>query len=324
MRRFIPMRGGHDRWAARLAWSHLWPAALLLLATVSLSSAQTRRLTVIQEKAPMFKEASISSPIVKYLEKGASLNLLAEQDSFYLVSYGGFEGWVIPYSVQGPLEDAAGAAESGVTPATGQASAPAVEKPGQYLMVRGPYANLREGPGMEYKTIGRAYKGQKLEKFIKRGNWYRVRLPNSSIGFIREDLLTELPGSGAVQLAFAPAEATVTLETRVARLEQELSELRSLVLDYIRKSGGQSLSQDIPPANLEALEKALQASPSSSLQTPGGVRTYATDPRIIGNRGTRVYHLPSSIFYDKIPEEFRVYFNSEEEARKAGYIKSIQ
>ena len=100
MRRFIPTRGGRNLRAARLAWSRMWTAVLLLLATVSLSGAQTRRMMVIQEKAPMFKEASISSPIVKYLEKGSSLNLLAEQDSFYLVSYGGFEGWVIPYSVQ--------------------------------------------------------------------------------------------------------------------------------------------------------------------------------------------------------------------------------
>ena len=45
---------------------------------------------------------------------------------------------------------------------------------------------------------------------------------------------------------------------------------------------------------------------------------------IIGNRSTKFYHLPESVFYDKIPEEYRVYFETEEQARKAGYIKSIK
>ena len=45
-----------------------------------------RQLTVVQDKAPMFKEPSISSPIIKYLEKDSKINLLAVEDSFYLVS----------------------------------------------------------------------------------------------------------------------------------------------------------------------------------------------------------------------------------------------
>lgn len=331
-----------NRRVVRCGGLHAWTAVVLLLSVVGLSSAQTRRMVVVQEKAPMFKEASISSAIIKYLEKGSSLNLLAVEDSFYLVSFGGFEGWVIPYSVQETTaEDGAAsitpAASSPAVSTTGQGSverAQGVELPGQYLVVKGRYANLREGPGLNYNVIGRAYQGQKLEMFIKRDNWYRVRLPDSKIGFIREDMLTEMrePGKSApspqapTQPTAAPVVGTLTLEARMARLEQELSELRGLVLEYFRSSGGGAApaSGGVPAVNLEALERSRQAVQSPGPQSLSNMRTVPGEARIIGNRGTKVYHLPSSVFYDKIPEEFRVYFNSEEEAGKAGYTKSIQ
>ncbi|MBI4684613.1 MAG: thermonuclease family protein [Nitrospirae bacterium] len=43
--------------------------------------------------------------------------------------------------------------------------------------------------------------------------------------------------------------------------------------------------------------------------------------KIIGNKKSKIYHLPSQSNYD-IKEEKRVYFNSEEEAIKAGYRKA--
>ena len=45
---------------------------------------------------------------------------------------------------------------------------------------------------------------------------------------------------------------------------------------------------------------------------------------VIGNKATEVYHLPGSVYYDKIPEEFRVIFRSEEQAKQAGYTKSLR
>jgi len=311
---------------------------LLLLAAVSPLAAQTRQLQVVQEKAPMFKEHSISSPIIKYLEKGSRLNLLAAEDSFYLVSYGGFEGWVIPFSVR---ELAAEGAAAPAAESESPQAAPAAEEPaaddelgGRYVTVKGRYANLREGPGMGYNIVGKAYRGQKLEKFIKRGNWYRVRLPDSKIGFIREDLLNPLGGtkkssgasSGATPspaTAAAPSAAPAssgTLQERVSRLEQELTELRALLLEHLRGSGGQAAS---PAAPLDGAS-AGQADQSALQGQAAGTAQQTRSGRIIGNRATKVYHLPSSVFYDKIPEEFRVYFNSEEDAQKAGFTKSIR
>lgn len=48
----------------------------------------------------------------------------------------------------------------------------------------------------------------------------------------------------------------------------------------------------------------------------------AADGKIIGNKKSLIYHLPGGKFYSTILEENRVYFNSEDEAKKAGYRKS--
>lgn len=53
----------------------------------------------------------------------------------------------------------------------------------------------------------------------------------------------------------------------------------------------------------------------------GGAQTQG---KIIGNRNSMIYHLPGGAFYDRISEQNRVYFNSEQEAQKAGFRKSKQ
>lgn len=47
-----------------------------------------------------------------------------------------------------------------------------------------------------------------------------------------------------------------------------------------------------------------------------------TQGQIIGNKNSKIYHLPGGAFYDKISLANRVYFNSEADAQKAGYRKA--
>lgn len=49
---------------------------------------------------------------------------------------------------------------------------------------------------------------------------------------------------------------------------------------------------------------------------------YAANGKIIGNKKSMIYHVPDGKFYNTILEENRIYFNSEEDAKKAGYRKS--
>ena len=299
-------------------------------------AAETRKLTVIQETAPLFKERSIRSPIIKYLEKGSQLNLLAAEDSFYLVSYGGYEGWIIPYSVEeAPVElqgERPEAVDSEPDSAPGTGDAQLV--PGSYLVVTNRYANIREGPGLNYKLVGRVYQGDKLEKYIKRGRWYRVRLPDSKIGFIREDLVAGPEAarekladrSEAVEQAVeldAP-DQIVALKQKVDRLEREVVELRKLLNDNIRETRTLLLELQRSKTGVGA-SGLLNITPGGlDMTNPASIQSQGVKGRIIGNTATRIYHLPESIFYDKIPEELRIYFNTEEQARKSGYVKSIK
>lgn len=52
------------------------------------------------------------------------------------------------------------------------------------------------------------------------------------------------------------------------------------------------------------------------------VDTATTQGKIIGNKNSKIYHLPGSASYNKISEENRVYFNTEADAEKVGYRKT--
>ena len=57
---------------------------------------------------------------------------------------------------------------------------------------------------------------------------------------------------------------------------------------------------------------------SQKKEKEGPIKTYR---RIVGNKRTKVYHLPGQRYYP-IKEENKVYFESEEEAIKAGYRRA--
>jgi len=60
--------------------------------------------------------------------------------------------------------------------------------------------------------------------------------------------------------------------------------------------------------------KSIDSVQSSSLSAAQG--------KIIGNKNSKIYHLPGSASYNKISETNRVYFNTEADAQKAGYRKA--
>jgi len=46
------------------------------------------------------------------------------------------------------------------------------------------YVNLREGPGIQFKIIGRAYMKNTFEMFAENSGWLRVRLENGTVGWM--------------------------------------------------------------------------------------------------------------------------------------------
>lgn len=61
-------------------------------------------------------------------------------------------------------------------------------------------------------------------------------------------------------------------------------------------------------------QEKITASEAANTETPSG--------KIIGNKKSMIYHVPGGRFYDSITQENRIYFSSEEEAKKAGYRRS--
>jgi hypothetical protein len=54
-------------------------------------------------------------------------------------------------------------------------------------------ANLREGPGLNYRVIGNAKKGTSLSILEDRGNWLRVRLQDGSETWVNKAATSDAP-----------------------------------------------------------------------------------------------------------------------------------
>lgn len=85
-------------------------------------------------------------------------------------------------------------------------------------MIANERANIRMGPGTEFQIIEEVEKNTPLEKLEEQGDWYKVKLPNGKIGWIRRDLVSfsfypttsqALPGSNILQVQGAVNQAPV-------------------------------------------------------------------------------------------------------------------
>lgn len=84
--------------------------------------------------------------------------------------------------------------------------------------------------------------------------------------------------------------------------------------------------QDAPRTNavnntVGVARDAINNQAVSASAKDSGVQTQG---KIIGNKNSMIYHVPGGAFYNKIGEQNRIYFNSEQEAQSAGYRKSKQ
>lgn len=52
------------------------------------------------------------------------------------------------------------------------------------------------------------------------------------------------------------------------------------------------------------------------------ISAHPVEGKIIGNRRSRIFHVPGQLNYGRVSEENRVYFEAEEEALKAGYRRA--
>jgi uncharacterized protein YgiM (DUF1202 family) len=68
--------------------------------------------------------------------------------------------------------------------------------------------NVRQGPGTQFRRIGRSYKHEQLRLLAKQGNWYRIQTVNENYGWIHQSLaeprlLDEVEGPESIRLPSA-------------------------------------------------------------------------------------------------------------------------
>ncbi len=61
------------------------------------------------------------------------------------------------------------------------------------------YVNLREGPGIQYKIIGRAYMKNTFQILVQNPSWLRVRLENGAEGWMSRKAASEITMTSSPQ-----------------------------------------------------------------------------------------------------------------------------
>jgi uncharacterized protein YgiM (DUF1202 family)/cell wall-associated NlpC family hydrolase len=138
---------------------------------------------------------STSASVLTILPSGSKVYIIGSQGGYYKVQLSdGTVGWVDKSYVQ-----TAGAA----TTAVGNPTAPSrVSKPGttkrqSVITVSVTSLNVRSTPSSSGAVIGSVYQGQKLVVVGKSNGWYKVQLPNGTVGWVSADYVAGKPKSSS-------------------------------------------------------------------------------------------------------------------------------
>jgi hypothetical protein len=78
------------------------------------------------------------------------------------------------------------------------------------------------------------------------------------------------------------------------------------------------------PAILERPTRAVPSLPKASSGAESASLLQTGEIRIVANSKSKYYHLPGTKYYNKVPNNRRIIFTSEDAARQAGYRKSAR
>lgn len=117
--------------------------------------------------------------VIAKLPAGTKLEVIGEHDGWYRVATAnGTVGWVIDdYFTLKP------AGRPATTPSSGSLTA----------AVASERVNLRQGPGTSYGSYGKMGQGTTVQVLARNGNWYKVRSPRGTIGWVLGELINVSP-----------------------------------------------------------------------------------------------------------------------------------
>ncbi|WP_241236202.1 SH3 domain-containing protein [Brevibacillus marinus] len=124
--------------------------------------------TVIVEVSNLIlrSQPTTASERITLLDKGTSLRVLAAEGDWYQVQTpGGQIGWVAGWLVNEVLSPAAASAQPTVT-------------------ILNPQTNIRSGPSTESAVLARAEAGEVFPLVQTEGDWFQIRLPDGTLGYV--------------------------------------------------------------------------------------------------------------------------------------------
>jgi cell wall-associated NlpC family hydrolase len=107
------------------------------------------------------------------LPKGATLEILGQQDGWYQVStQKGTVGWVTASF----FKPGAAAPTAAAGPITAAIAANKV--------------NLRQGPSTSFASLGKMAAGYNVQVIARNGGWFKIKTPKGSVGWVSQDLVS--------------------------------------------------------------------------------------------------------------------------------------
>lgn len=137
---------------------------------------------------------------------------------------------------------------------------------------------------------------------------------------VKKEHQTLLAAQKAVLLAYAP------LEKKVNKLEAEKAAAAKAKAEQEAKAkkaaaAAKKAAEAAAASQAKAASEASAASSESSSTAQRGDMNTADSQKIVGNRNSKIYHVPGQAGY-RMNSANAVYFNSEQEAINAGYRKA--
>lgn len=159
------------------------------------------QINTVSGQLSVFAGKGETNKVIATVGRGETLQVLEKSDTWYKVRLANGE---IGY-INGALLISAFATSSGERsqPGSGQPGLPI--QPGQlgtgeekvigvaYVNIKSGYLNLRVGKGTNYESIAKLLKGEKVEILDNSDIWYKVRLPNGTIGYAHSQYLRAGP-----------------------------------------------------------------------------------------------------------------------------------
>ncbi|MFZ5519475.1 MAG: SH3 domain-containing protein [Candidatus Zhuqueibacterota bacterium] len=136
--------------------------------------AVKERTLTVKERALIRFGPSVEFDVVGTVERGARLTKLDQRESWYQVrTPQGEVGWIYKDFIQ--------------TVAGTQGSVVSEDQP-EYVITNSD-CNIRQGYGTNWEKIAEVKKGTLLVRIGQKDEWYRVKMPDQRIGWIRQDLV---------------------------------------------------------------------------------------------------------------------------------------